>query len=439
MGNTSETKKPEVVIERKGDVGHEVVTSLAPRFTPNGKTLVVVLDEQTGFRQPWAMDVATKSLKPVLKGHFEAHTILGFTPDSASMFLLANKEDFAAMNVYQVSMTTGAIKLVGKPGDYHRNPSVSENGTKIAINSGNWIKRNELHVVDIASKDIKTLTNSHDLEWSRIHLLQPERFNFKNRHGDKIEGYMFKPKDWKSSDKRPSIVYIYGGPLGDRHSVEVDSFQPTGYMFGMYMAAKHGYVTITIDPRGQSNYGRKFADANWENAGLPQTEDLEDLMKQMNNGFGVDTKRVGLTGWSFGGFQTQYTMYSKPDLFACGIAGAGPTEWENYNRWYSGRTIGKVDRSKPVLRKYSLIPMAKNLRKPLLLVHGMADPNVLYQDTVNVYRALLESGKESIVDLFLDPDGEHGMGGAVKTRGWHKKYETFFLQHLGSIYKSRTS
>jgi dipeptidyl aminopeptidase/acylaminoacyl peptidase len=66
-----------------------------------------------------------------------------------------------------------------------------------------------------------------------------------------------------------------------------------------------------------------------------------------------------------------------------------------------------------------------------MLVHGMADPNVLYQDTVNVYRALLESGKESIVDLFLDPDGEHSLGGAVKQRGWHKKYEAFFLRHLG--------
>jgi dipeptidyl aminopeptidase/acylaminoacyl peptidase len=66
-----------------------------------------------------------------------------------------------------------------------------------------------------------------------------------------------------------------------------------------------------------------------------------------------------------------------------------------------------------------------------MLVHGMLDPNVLYQDTVNVYRALLENGKESLVDLFLDPDGEHGMGGAIKPKAWHKKYESFFLQHLG--------
>jgi dipeptidyl aminopeptidase/acylaminoacyl peptidase len=335
------------------------------------------------------------------------------------------------MHLFRVSMASGEMELVGNPGDYHRNPVVSENGAKAAINSGNWMKRNELHVIDIASKGIKTLTDSYDPEWNRVHLMQPERFNYTNRHGDKIEGYMFKPKGWKPSDRRPSIVYIYGGPLGDRHSVEVDSFQGTGYLFGMYMAAKHGYVTITIDPRGQSNYGRRFSDANWEQPGLPQTEDLEDLMKKINTGFGVDTKRVGLTGWSFGGFQTQHTMYTKPDLFACGIAGAGPTEWENYNSWYSGRTIGKVDRSKPALRKHSLIPLAKNLRKPLLLVHGMADDNVLYQDTVNVYRALLENGKESIVDLFLDPEGAHGLGGAVKTKGQHKKYEAFFLQHLG--------
>ncbi|MCL1893085.1 MAG: prolyl oligopeptidase family serine peptidase [Holophagaceae bacterium] len=431
MGDSNNAEEPEVVIERKGDVGHEVVTSLAPRFTPDGKTLVVVLDDVTGFRQPWAMDVTTKSIKPVVSGNFEAHTILGFTPDSKYMFLLANKNEPAAMHVFQVEMTSGSMKLIGNKDDFHRSSTVAENGTMVAMNSGNWLKRNELHVINVATQDSKVLTESYDPEWNRIHILPPTRFTFQNRHGDNIEGYVFKPKGWKKTDKRPSIVYIYGGPLGDRHSVELDSFQGTGYMFGMYMAAKHGYVTVTIDPRGQSNYGRRFAGANWENAGQPQTEDLEDLMKEMKKDFGVDTNRVGLTGWSFGGFQTQYTMYSKPDLFACGIAGAGPTEWENYNSWYSGRTIGQVDRSKPVLRKYSLLPMAKNLRKPLLLVHGMVDPNVLYQDTVNVYRALLESGKESIVDLFLDPDGEHGMGGAVKTRGQHKKYEAFFLQHLG--------
>ncbi|MCV2360437.1 prolyl oligopeptidase family serine peptidase [Paucibacter sp. TC2R-5] len=433
IGGADENAKPELVLERRGDVGHEVVNVVNPQFTPDGKTLVLTLDEK-GFRQPYGWDIAARSLRPLLeggKGEFEAHQVLGFTPDSKAMFVVANKGDLAAMNLFRVNLADGAMQALGVTGDYHRNGVVSYDGLWLSANAGNWAARPELKLIDSGKGSSKVLTDSHDKAWAEVDVLRPEGFSFKNRHGDSIPAYVFKPNGWTAADKRPAVVYIYGGPLNDRHSVEADSFQPSAYVFAMYMAAKHGYVMVTIDSRGHSNYGRRFSDANWENPGLPQTEDLEDLFAHMRANFGIDPARVGLNGWSFGGFQTQYTMYNKPDLFAAGIAGAGPTEWENYNSWYSGRTIGKVDRSKPNLRKYSLLPMAKGLKKPLLLVHGMMDPNVLYQDTVNVYRALLESGKEGLVDLFLDPDGEHGMGGAVKTVGWHRKYEAFWLQHLG--------
>jgi dipeptidyl aminopeptidase/acylaminoacyl peptidase len=432
MGAADENAKPEVVLERRGDVGHEVVSVMQPRFTPDGKTLVLVLDE-AGWRQPYAIDVTTKALRPLLKGEFEAHQVVGFTADSKAMFVLANAGDAAAMNAFRVDLASGAMQALGAAGEYHRAAVSSEDGRWVAANAGNWAQRPELKLLGVDAKTApRVLTDSTDKAWAALKLLQPERFHYANRHGDRIEAYAFKPAGWKASDKRPAIVYVYGGPLNDRHIVEVDSFQNTAYLFGQYMAAKHGYVTIAVDPRGHSDYGRKFSDANWERAGEPQAEDLEDLMKLLPAQFGVDASRVGLNGWSFGGFQTQYTLYTRPDLFAAGIAGAGPTEWENYNSWYSGRTIGKTDRSKPNLRKYSLLPLARGLKKPLLLVHGMQDPNVLYQDTVNVYRALLESGKESLVELFLDPDGEHGLGGAVKPAAWHRRYETFWLRHLGS-------
>ncbi len=430
VGNADESAKPEVLLERRGDVGHEVVSVIKPRFTPDGKTLVLALDE-AGWRQPYAIDVATKALRPLVGGDFEAHQVVGFTADSKAMFVLANKGDSAAMNLFRVDLTSGALQALGAPGEYHRAAAASEDGRWVAANAGNWAQRPELKLLATDGKTAsRTLTGSTDKAWSELKLLQPERFAYPNRHGDRIEAYVFKPAGWKASDKRPAIVYVYGGPLNDRHIVEVDSFQNTAYLFGQYMAAKHGFVTIAVDPRGHSNYGRKFSGANWERVGEPQSEDLEDLVKLLPAQFGVDASRVGLNGWSFGGFQTQYTMYTKPELFAAGIAGAGPTEWENYNSWYSGRTIGRVDRTKPVLRKYSLLPLARGLKKPLLLVHGMQDPNVLYQDTVNVYRALLESGKESLVELFLDPDGEHAMGGAVKPAGWHRKYEAFWLRTL---------
>ncbi|MDR7269268.1 dipeptidyl aminopeptidase/acylaminoacyl peptidase [Pelomonas saccharophila] len=427
-----ESAKPEMVLERRGEVGHEVVNVIKPRFTPDAKTLVLALDE-AGWRQPYAIDVATKALRPLVKGEFEAHQIIGFTADSKALFVLANQGDTAAMNVLRVDMASGATQALGTAGEFHRAAAASEDGRWVAANAGNWAQRPELKLLATDAKTApRTLTDSTDKAWAQLKLLQPERFNFTNRHGDRIEAYVFKPAGWKAGDKRPAVVYVYGGPLNDRHIVEVDSFQNTAYLFGQYMAAKYGYVTVAVDPRGHSNYGRKFSDANWERAGEPQAEDLEDLAKLLPAQYGVDARRIGLNGWSFGGFQTQYTMYTRPDVFAAGIAGAGPTEWENYNSWYSGRTIGKAtDRTKPVLRKYSLLPLAKGLKHPLLLVHGMQDPNVLYQDTVNVYRELLDSGKDALVELYLDPDGVHAMGGVVKPAGWHRKYEAFWLRNLG--------
>lgn len=431
LGNADETAKPQVILERRGDVGHEVVNVLQPRFTPDGKRLVLVLDE-TGWRQPYAINLADQSLRPLIQGEFEAHQVLGFTPDSRAMFVLANKDDAASMNVYRVDLASGTLQALGAAAEFHRAAVASFDGRWVSANAGNWAQRPELKLLPADGKSAaKVLTDSHDPAWAQLKLLQPERFSYTNRHGDRIEAYVTKPAGWKASDQRPAVVYVYGGPLNDRHTVEVDSFQNTAYLFGQYLAARHGYVTVAVDTRGHSNYGRKFADANWERAGEPQAEDLEDLVKLLPTRFGVDGGRVGLNGWSFGGFQTQYTMYTRPDVFAAGIAGAGPTEWENYNSWYSGRTIGKVDRSKPNLRKYSLLPLAKGLKKPLLLVHGMQDPNVLYQDTVNVYRTLLESGKDSLVELFLDPDGLHGLGGVVQPVALHRRYEAFWLQHLG--------
>ena len=432
LGGPDENAKPELVLERRGDVGHEVVNVLKPQFTPDGKTLVLTMDE-AGWRQPFALDLATKQIKPLLTGDFEAYQVLGFTPDSKTMFVAANKGDFAAMNLYRVGMADGAMTALGTPVDFHRNAVVSHDGHWLSANAGNWAARPELKLINgISPAASKTLTDSHDKAWAAVDVLRPERFSFKNRHGDSLQAYVFKPAGWQASDRRPAVVYTYGGPLNDRHIVETDSFQNTAYLFGLYMAAKHGYVMVAVDPRGHSNYGRKFSGANWEQAGAPQADDLEDTLRFMAANLGVDGTRVGLNGWSFGGFQTQYTLYTKPELFAAGIAGAGPTEWENYNSWYSGRTIGKVDRTKPNLRKYSLLPLARNLKRPLLLVHGMQDPNVLYQDTVNVYRELLTSGKESLVELFLDPDGVHALGGAVQPAGWHRKYEAFWLRNLGT-------
>ena len=427
-------KKPEVLFKMKESIGYKSNYYDNLKFTPDSKKLLAILFNKQGFRQPVYFDLKTKKKKEIIKGKFESFPIVGFTKDSKSFFVISDKQNPAMYGVYKVDIKSGKMKNVGFLNGAHRQTAVSDDGKYIASVYGNWNKPPELYFINVLDGNSKLLTKSHDyIEFARINLIKPELFTYKNRHEDTIHGMIFKPKGWKSTDKRPCIIYLYGGPLGRRHTVEVDNFSRLSYFFQMFMALKYGYVAIDIDPRGQSGYGKYFNEANFEHPGKPQTEDLEDLVKHIKKGFGIDIGRLGLHGWSFGGFQTLYTMLNSPETFACGISAAPPTQWENYNSWYTAATIGKSVRGKLTMRKYSLIPLAKNLKRPILLVHGMVDPNVLYQDTVNMYRAFLETGKENLVDLFLDPEGKHGLGGVVKDKSTFKKFSTWFYCHLGGI------
>ncbi len=427
------SKKPELFYKMKESIGYKSNYYNNIRFTPDSKKLVAILFNREGFRQPFVFDLKAKIKKELIKGKFESFPIIGFSKNSKNLYIISDKQNPAMYGVYRVDMNSGKMKNIGILNGVHRESAVSKNGKYLASVYGNWSNPPELYFINTGNKRKKILTKSHSPELAKINIIKPELFTYKNRYGDTIHGMIFKPFGWKPTDKRPGIIYLYGGPLGRRHTVEVDNFSSLSYFFQMYMALKYGYVAIDIDPRGQSGYGKKFNEANFKHPGKPQTEDLEDLVKYIKTGFGVDIKRLGLHGWSFGGFQTLYTMLTSPDTFACGISAAPPTEWENYNSWYTGATIGKSVRGKLTMRKYSLIPLAKNLKHPLLMVHGMVDPNVLYQDTVHMYTAFLEAGKETLVDLFLGPAGTHGLGGIVKNKSTFKKFSDWFFKHLGKV------
>ena len=392
---------------------------------------VVFLAEISGFRHLHVLDPTYEQLTQVTRGRREVYPI-NMSKDRSQMFVTATLEnDPSQVHVYSVDLNKATMRQMSGTQGVYSDVTVCPNGICFLANHSDFGVLREL--VAVESREAKTvlLTDSHPKKAAELTTAIPEYFNYKNRHGHTIYGHMFKPDDMKPGEKRPLLIYVYGGPLGTRNMIKRGSFSGSSYFFAQYMAKKHGYITCTIDPRGASGLGGVFEKSNFENVGKPQTEDLVDGVKYFIKNHGVDEKRVAIHGWSFGGFQTQMCLYTQPDVFAVGIAGAGPTEWENYNSWYSTGTVGKNKEGETKLKKFSLLPLAKNLKGKLMLAHGMEDSNVLFQDTVKVYRELLKAGKETNVELFLDPTGGHGMGGDVKSIGRYRKYEDFLLRTIG--------
>lgn len=405
---------------------------IIPQFLPDSRRLVFIT-ELSGFRHLHILDPVYEELKQVTFGRHEVYPF-DISQDHERLFFTANEGDPAQEHAFMLDLEQFEVTRLCSGEGVLSQVAVSDDGQRVLARKTDFGAPTELvsfHKGEDGQRVATVLTDSHPEDTLKLTAASPEYFSFTNRHGQTIHGHMFKPEDWSPEDKRPLLVYVYGGPLGERKMITRGAFSAPSYWFARYMAEEHGWVTATVDPRGASGFGAVFEKANFQRVGEPQTEDLVDAANWLVENAAVDESRMALHGWSFGGFQTQMVMYTEPKVFAAGIAGAGPTEWHNYNSWYTTGTIGPFEDFKKDLDQFSLLPLAKNLEGRLLLVHGVEDSNVLYQDTVRVYRELLQAGKEHLVDLFIDPIGGHGMGGDVKTIGRYRKYEDFLLTHVG--------
>lgn len=422
-------KKVTDAFKTTSDGEHRTPSLADPMFMPDGKRIVVLLD-LTGFRHPHMLDLATGGVTPITQGNYECYPE-EISDDGKWLWVEATKEHPSRNDVYRVNLATSEMERFTHGVGNYGSSAPSHDSNRVAAMFRSWEQLNELFVAD--GRGQKQVTKSHDsIGFFGNIKLKPQLFEYKNRHGHTVHGYAILPPGFQKTDKRPLMVYVYGGPLGVGKSVNVGDFNSTAYLFNMYLSYVLGYVTVTIDPRGQSGYGSVFGKANWNAPGVAQVEDLSDGVKHLIENYAVDPAKVAINGWSFGGFQTQMCLYTAPDVFTLGIAGAGPTEWQNYNTWYVGGVIGNAPKGNPEpIDKFSLTHMAKNLRSPLLLLHGVEDTNVLFQDTIKVYRELLVAGKGPLVELSIDPTGGHGMGGDMNNRDRHAIYLAFVLKHWG--------
>lgn len=417
------------IFQGTSDGEHRTPSLARPFYTHDGESIVALLDK-SGWRHLHLLD-RKGGERQITSGNFEVYP-LRRASQNGKILVASSKQHLARRDIFRVNLANADMERLSRADGRYDDPAFQHKSDRFATVHRSWSQLPELFLNTGAAE--ARLTDSHRTEafWNVVNV-KPQLFTYTNRHGDEVHAYKMLPADMRPGEKRPLFIYVYGGPLGTGKSVEDGSFNTTAYLFAMYLTRVLGYVTVTVDPRGSSGYSARFGRANWENIGVPQTEDITDLVNFMAEKHNIDRQKVGLNGWSFGGWQTQHTMYTAPGVVTLGIAGAGPTEWQNYNTWYSGGVVANAPKGKPEeLDRFSLTHVAKNLQDPLLLLHGVEDTNVLFQDTVKVYRRLLQAGKGGIVELSIDPTGGHGMGGDMDTRDRHAIYLAFILRHWGA-------
>jgi dipeptidyl-peptidase 4 len=256
------------------------------------------------------------------------------------------------------------------------------------------------------SADGRQLAVLQDRQASGYDLLPIELTTFKGPDGTLFHARAIKPPGLDPSKKYPAIVQVYGGP----HAQTVrDSWRGADYD---QFLAHRGFVIWQMDNRGSAGRGHAWESKLYRRFGKQELEDqLEGVRHLLSLGF-VDPARVGINGWSYGGFLTLYSLFNAPTRFAAGIAGAPVTDWRQYDTIYTERYLGLPQQNEEGYRASSPVFQAANLKGKLMLVHNFEDDNVLFQHSLRMVDALQKAGKP--FEMMLYPQKAHGVGGPVR-------------------------
>jgi dipeptidyl aminopeptidase/acylaminoacyl peptidase len=246
----------------------------------------------------------------------------------------------------------------------------------------------------------------------------PEIVTFAARDGAMVHARLYQPKN--PDVHKPAVIFVHGaGYLQNAHKWWSDYFRE--YMFNNLLA-DNGYYVMDIDYRGSAGYGRDWRTAIYRHMGGKDLTDNVDAANYLVKNFGVDPKRIGVYGGSYGGFITLMAMFTTPDVFAAGAALRSVSDWANYNNGYTSDILNKPFEDSLAYQRSSPIYFVNGLRGHLLMCHGMVDQNVHFQDIVKVTQRLIELGKNNW-ELAVYPMENHGF---VEPSSWTDEYKRIF-------------
>jgi dipeptidyl-peptidase-4 len=254
--------------------------------------------------------------------------------------------------------------------------------------------------------------------------LSKKEFVVFNSNGVELNGWMIKPADFDPTKKYPVYMTVYGGP---GHNEVTDQWDGMDYMYHQLLAQK-GYIVVSVDPRGTMYRGADFKKSTYLNLGKLETEDIINVGKELQTYDYVDASRIGIQGWSYGGFMASLAITKGADVFKTGIAVAPVTNWKYYDNIYTERFMRTPAENEEGYEENSPINFVSKLEGNYFLIHGSADDNVHYQNTMEMVNALVKANKQ--FDLFIYPDKNHGIYGGNTRNHLFNMLLNYTLEHL---------
>jgi len=374
--------------------------------------------EASGYAHIYLIDVTDGTKKQLTSGNWEVQT-LQLSADKKTFYFTANIEHPGITHFYSIPSTGGGpVKITSMKGI--NVVSLSPDEKWLAINYSYTNKPNELYIQPNKPGAVAVqVTNSTTDEYKSYPWRDPQLITFKNRYGSDVYAHLYLPA--KPDPARPAVVFVHGAGYLQNVMYGWSSSYLREYMFNN-MLADNGYTVLDVDYSGSAGYGRDWRTAIYRHMGGKDLSDQVDGVKMLVDKYGVNPKHVGLYGGSYGGFITLMAMFTEPDVFAAGGAIRSVTDWAHYNHGYTDEILNEPFNDEKAYRQSSPIYFADGLKGNLLMLHGMVDQNVNYQDIVRLTQRLIELHKDNW-ELASYPVEDHGF---VQPSSWTDEYKRIY-------------
>jgi dipeptidyl-peptidase 4 len=373
-------------------------------FVPGKNNQFVRVSERTGYDHLYLYDTNGKEIRTLTKGDWMITDVLGFSKDGKKLYYSATAESPLERHFYSVDLSNGKNTRLSQGSGTH-SAKLSPNGNYIIDTYSSQVTPRKIWVIN--NKDGKVaqtlLTSKNPV--ADYALGEVTIFPIKADDGTDLYTRMITPPNFDKNKKYPVVVYVYGGP----HLQLVTNSWLGGANLWMQLMAQKGYIVFTLDPRGTSGRGLEFEQETFRQLGTVEMADQLRGVEYLKSLPYVDADRMGIHGWSFGGFMTTSMMLKSPDTFKVGVAGGPVIDWNYYEIMYTERYMDSPEQNPEGYKNANLLNYVKDLKGKLLMIHGTVDDVVVWQHSLAFIKKAVDEG--ILLDYFVYPGHPHNVIG----------------------------